>query len=83
MKFNIRQMDWYKRRLPTPEPKPVSVKIPDLQLEENFKCAMLVTYDDGSMYTLSGRVNQNDVKKTWAIHGIDHKGHQCMVDIEE
>ena len=76
-------MDWYKRRLPTPEPQPVSVKIPDLQLEENFKCDMLVTYDDGSLYTLSGRVNQNNVKKTWAIHGIDHKGHQCMVDIEE
>lgn len=75
-------MDWFKRRLPTQEPQPVSVEIPDLQLEENFKCDMIVTYDDSSIHTLSGRVNQNDIKKTWAIHGINHTGQQCMVDIE-
>ena len=82
MKFTIRQMGWYKRRIPTPEPKPVLVDIPDIQLKENFRCDMYVTYDDGNTYTLSGRVNQNDVKKVWAIHGIDNNGHQCMVDIE-
>ncbi|KKM06821.1 hypothetical protein LCGC14_1740230, partial [marine sediment metagenome] len=77
MKFKIRQMDWYKRRLPVFQPQPIEVKIPELQLEENFKCDMIVTYDDGNVLTLSGRVNQNDVKKTWAIHGIDHQGNQC------
>lgn len=83
MKFKIREMSWYKRRIPTPEPKPTSVQIPDIKLIENHRCDMLVTYDDGNSYTLSGRVNQNTVKKTWAVHGIDHQGHQCMVDIEE
>jgi len=83
MKFKIRQMDWFKRRLPTVEARPIEVKIPELLLEENFKCDMIVTYDDGNVLTLSGRVNQNDVKKTWAIHGIDHQGNQCMVDIED
>ncbi len=82
MKFKIRHMDWFKRRIPTPEPKPIEVEIPDIQLEENFSCDMYVTYDDGFTHTLTGRVKQNDVKKTWTIHGIDHKGHQCMVDIE-
>ncbi|KKL14965.1 hypothetical protein LCGC14_2510370 [marine sediment metagenome] len=76
-------MDWFKRRLPTVEAQPVEVKIPEIQLEENFKCDMIVTYDDGNVLTLSGRVNQNDVKETWAIHGIDHQGNQCMVDIIE
>ena len=76
-------MDWYKRRLPTPEPQPVSVEIPDIRLEENFKCDMFVTYDNGVVITLSGRVNENTIKKVWAIHGINHTGQQCMVDIEE
>ena len=82
MKFKIREMDWFKRRIPTPEPTPTSVQIPNIKLIENHRCDMLVTYDDGNSYTLSGRVNQNTVKKTWTIHGIDHQGHQCMVDIE-
>ena len=76
-------MDWFKRRLPTSEPKPIEVEIPDIQLEENFSCVMYVTYDDGFTHTLTGRVNQNDIKKTWTCHGIDHQGHQCMVDIVE
>lgn len=81
MKLTIREMSWYKRRIPTPEPKPIEVKIPDLQLKEEHRCDMIVTYDDGETRILSGRVNQNPIKKTWAIHGIDHSGHQCMVDI--
>lgn len=76
-------MDWYKRRIPTPEPQPISVKIPDIKLEENYRCDMFVEFDDGVTRTLSGRVNQNEVKKIWAVHGIDHQGHQCMVDIDE
>lgn len=74
-------MSWFKRRIPTPEPKPVDVEIDDLQLKENHRCNMTVTYDDGNVYKLTGRVNQNEVKKTWAVHGIDSCGHQCMVDI--
>ena len=75
-------MSWHKRRIPTPEPQPIHVEIPDIQLEENFRCEMIVTFDDGNIYTLSGRVNQNEVKKTWTCHGINHTGQQCMVDIE-
>lgn len=82
MKFKIREMSWFKRRIPTPEPKPISVQILDIKLIENHRCDMIVTYDDGNTFTLSGRVNQNQIKKIWAIHGIDHQGHQCMVDIE-
>ena len=76
-------MSWFKRRPPTREIRPIHVDIPDLELSENFKCSMLVTYDNGEKIMLSGRVNQNPIKKTWAVHGIDTKGHQCMVDIVE
>lgn len=83
MKLTIREMSWYKRRLPTQDPKPISVQIPDIRLINNHRCDMIVEYDDGNTHTLSGRVNLNDVKNVWAIHGIDHQGHQCMVDIDE
>lgn len=83
MEFTIREMSWFKRRLPTDEPKPVDVAFTDLQLIENHRCDMKVTYDNGEIFTLTGRVNQNPIKKTWTVHGIDYCGHQCMVDIKE
>jgi hypothetical protein len=42
---------------------------------------MTAYYDDGSVFQLNARVNQNDIKGTWTVHGIDHLGHSVLVDI--
>lgn len=83
MKFKIRNTDWFKRREPTKEIKPVSVKVDSLQLIDNYKCDMEVLYDDGEVYILSGRVNSNDIKGTWTVHGINFNGLSVLADIIE
>lgn len=83
MEFKIRNTDWFKRRLPIPLPKPIDVNIHGLKLEQDHHCRMTAYYDDGSVYLLNARVNQNDIKKTWTVHGIDHLGHSVLVDIIE
>ena len=83
MKYEIRELSWYKRREPTKEAKPVSVKVDDLQLVINHVCAMHAIYDDGNTYELGARVHFNDIKKTWTVHGIDHLGHSVLCDIIE
>jgi hypothetical protein len=82
MNLKIRKMDWYKRRLPTKDPKPIKSIVKYLEFIENYICIMTVTYDDGNVYDLTARVNQNKILKTWTVHGIDSKGHTCLCDIE-
>jgi hypothetical protein len=79
--MKIRETDWFKRRLPTPQPKAIDVKVHNLVLEQNHMCKMTAYYDDGSVFQLNARVNQNDIKGTWTVHGIDHLGHSVLVDI--
>lgn len=76
-------MSWFKRRSPTPEPRPIDVEIENIELVNNSYCDMKVTYDDGNVYEFNGRVSHNDIKDTWTIHGFDANGHQCFVDIIE
>ncbi len=83
MKFTIREMSWYKRRTPTPEPKAISVEIDDVQFIRNHECKMIATYDDGEIYHLGARVHHNDIKDTWTVQGLDAKGHSVVVDITE
>jgi hypothetical protein len=70
-KFEIIEKSWFKRRTPRPEPKPVSVEIPDYKQERNHFCDMHVTYDDGSTKTLLSRVVQNHIKKHWIVDGME------------
>ena len=81
VEYRIRQLSWFKRRIPTKEPVPTHVEISDIELVENSYCNMVVTYDDGNVYEFEGRVNHNEIKDTWTVHGFDSKGHQCFVDI--
>ena len=83
MKFIIREMSWYKRRDPVPEPKAVSVVVTGIELIRNHECEMLATYDDGNTYELSARVHHNDIKDTWTVQGLDHRGHSVLCDILE
>ena len=83
MEYRIRHLSWYKRRLPTPEPRPVHVEIENIELVNNSYCDMKVTYDDGNVYEFTGRVSHNDIKDAWTVHGFDAKGHQCFVDVIE
>lgn len=83
MKLKVRELSWFKRREPTKEIRPVSVEVDNLQLVENHRCEMIVLYDNGIKYTLSGRVSQNDITGKWTVHGINPYGLSTLVDIEE
>ena len=81
MEFKIRDTSWFKRRDPTSEIKAVTVTVDNLELTNNHMCEMMATYDDGNIYKLSARVNQNPITMNWTVHGINHKGLSTLVDI--
>ncbi len=83
MKYNIRHLDWFKRRIPTQDPRPVKVEIENIELVLNSRCKMIVEFDDGNVYEFDGRVQHNEIKDTWTVHGFNHHGQQCFVDIIE
>lgn len=76
-------MDWFKRRIPTKDPQPVKVEINNIELVENSYCEMTVEFDDGNVYEFRGRVGHNKIKDTWTVHGFNHHGQQCFVDVIE
>lgn len=83
MKFEIREMSWFKRRTPTPEPKAINVTVEGLVLKSGHMCNMVAEYDDGNSYPLTAQVQRNDIKGTWTVQGLDAKGHSVLVDITE
>ena len=84
MKHTIREMSWFKRRTPKPEPKCIAAEIITvLEIARGNRCVMAATYDDGNTYLLSGVVHHNDIKDTYTIQGLDAKGHSVVLDIEE
>lgn len=84
MEYKIRHLSWYKRRLPTQDPQPVKVEIDNIELEKNTYCDMTVEYDDGETFEFNGRVQYNEIKETWTVHGFSSaSGRQCFVDIIE
>lgn len=83
MEYKIRHLDWFKRRVPTKEPRPIKVEITNIELVNNSYCNMTAEFDDGNIYELTGRVNLNDIKNTWTVHGTDPYGHQCFVDVRK
>ena len=83
MKYEIREMSWYKRRTPTPEPIAINVIIEGLVLKRGHMCDMVAEYDDGNFYPLSAQVHHNDIKNTWSVQGLDAKGHSVVVDLSE
>jgi len=84
MEYKIRHLDWYKRRLPIKNPQPVKVEIDNIELEKNTYCDMTVEFDDGEVFEFDGRVQYNDIKDTWTVHGFSSdSGRQCFVDVIE
>jgi len=83
MEFKIRDTSWFKRRPPTKEIQPVTVTMSGLELTNDHMCEMMATYDDGNIYKLSARVNQNPITGKWTVHGINHTGLSTLVDIVE
>ncbi len=84
MKYNIREMSWYKRRAPTKELLAEKViDITDLQLIHNHACEMEVLCDDGNLYILNARVHHNKIKDTWTVQGLNATGLSVVVDLEE
>jgi hypothetical protein len=81
MKFKIRKLNYFKRRIPEKEIQGVSVKFRGLKLKDNHTCVMIITYDDGNTHELTGRVNLNDIKGTWSVAGSNPHGQLTMVDI--
>ena len=84
MEYKIRNLNRYKRRLPTQDPQPVKVEIDNIELEKNTYCDMTVEYDDGEVFVFNGRVQHNEIKDVWTVHGFSSdSGRQCFVDIVE
>ena len=82
MEYSIRQLSWFKRREPTQDPQPVKVEIDNIELVVNSYCDMTVEYDDGEVFEFDGRVQYNDVKDVWTVHGFSSdSGRQCFVDV--
>ena len=82
MEYKIRQLDWFKRREPTKIPQPVKVEIENIEYEKNTYCDMTVEIDDGVVCEFNGRVQHNDIKDIWTVHGFSSdSGRQCFVEI--
>lgn len=78
MPFEIRQLSWHKRRRATEAPQPISVEVPDFQKIPNHFCDISVTFDNGEVIMLQGRVSQNPVNHSWSVNGINSSGQSVF-----
>lgn len=77
--FEIQHLNWHKRRAPTTEPQPTSIRCDNFKKEENHFCEVYVQYDDGVERKLLGRVIHNQIKGHWAINAIANGGFNVSV----
>ena len=71
IKFKIIPANWFKRRTPRPEPKPVKVtKIDNFKFEKNHFCQMYIEYDNGEVRDFLSRVIHNEMNKKWLVDGM-------------
>lgn len=78
MPFEIRQLSWHKRRRATEAPQPLKVEVPDFQKIPNHFCDINVTFDNGEVLVLHGRVSQNQVNHSWSVNGINGSGQSVF-----
>lgn len=83
MTFEIRQLNWHKRRRPGEEPKPVAVEVPDFKKVANHMCQISVTFDNGEILEMTGRVLQNPVTGDWSVSGINTSGQSVFAKYVE
>ncbi|MBO9488896.1 hypothetical protein J7384_00810 [Endozoicomonas sp. G2_1] len=70
MKYNIRKMDWAKRRPSDEKPTIIDVEVENLKPEHNHFCQMIVTYQNGDQQTLFSRVLYNEKTGKWSLDGM-------------
>tara|TARA_R110001583_G_scaffold131248_1_gene282935 strand:+ start:2626 stop:2898 length:273 start_codon:yes stop_codon:yes gene_type:complete len=69
--FKIVPANWFKRRTPRPEPKPVNViKIDGFKLMKNHLCRMHVKFDNGEVREFLSRVIYSDINGKWLVDGM-------------
>ena len=83
MKFELQPLDWYKRRAPSKEPVALSVEVTGFEKVHNHKCELRVSYDDGVVRDLIGRVLHNTLKDHWTINGLNANGFVVSVKVIE
>lgn len=70
MKYQIRKMDWAKRRPSDEKPTIIDVEVENLKPEHNHFCQMKVTYQNGDQQTLFSRVLYNEKNGKWSVDGM-------------
>lgn len=83
MDFEIRQLNWHKRRKPGKDIQPVSVEIPDFRKEVNYMCDVQVIFDNGDTMVMKGRVLQNPVTGAWSVNAINTSGQSVFARLVE
>ncbi|RUO26989.1 hypothetical protein CWE09_09940 [Aliidiomarina minuta] len=83
MHFEIQQLSWHKRRRPGKEPQPVAIDVPDFKKEADHMCQVSVTFDNGEVLSMHGRVSQNQIKKTWSVNAINSSGQSVFARLIE
>jgi hypothetical protein len=84
MKLKVREMSWFKRRIPKSKPpKVIKFHVEGFERIPNHACTMFVEYDDGNKYELSARVHLNSLAKPerWSVQGLNAQGISVLIDI--
>ncbi|MDN7125184.1 hypothetical protein [Pseudidiomarina terrestris] len=83
MTFIIQQLSWHKRRKATVEPQPVAISVPDFEKVLNHFCTVEVTFDNGEVAKLTGRVTQHPITGVWSVNGINAKGQSVSARYQD
>ena len=67
--MEIIEKSWFKRRRPTPEPKPVDIRLDEFEQVHNHLCMMYVKFDNGAEAEFVARVIYNDMQDEWIVDG--------------
>ncbi|WP_194756546.1 hypothetical protein [Aliidiomarina indica] len=83
MPFEIKQLSWHKRRRPTEVPKPVAIEVDDFRQEVNHPCEVTVTFDNGEVLHMHGRVIRNPITGIWSVSAINGTGQSVLARFVE
>ena len=85
MKFVARASSWVKRRAYEVSPIPKKLEVIGFEKIHNHSCSMIVEYENGDRYELSGRVSLNSLAKPerWTVQGLNPTGISVIVDLIE
>lgn len=87
--FELAVMDWYKRRRKQePQRKIVQHKVINFEKVDNHICGVEITFDDGEVLALEGRVALNQTygamaSKKWSVQAINAEGFSVLLRLVE